>query len=326
MKKLLVLGLILLAAGVVVSCKKAKQEPTSEPVSPLSPLGKPASDSPLGTPPGQSPRFPGKIAFHSDRTGLLQIYVLDGETGQTDQLTAGSVQAFEPGWSPDCQSLTYAFGDATGEGFEVYTMRADGSEQTRLFEHPSVDDWSPAWSPRGDMIAYQTNEGGSLNVCFSDLNGESKGCLLQDAYSNALPAWSSDGERVLFISNRDGGDWDVFVTEVGSDADSVQLTKNDVHDSSPQFSPDGRFVTYASERLGNFDVYVADADGSNEIQLTFDGAEDVNPRWVGDDQIVFASIRTLDWELYLMKSDGSAVTRLTSEIGLDKWPVWCSSR
>lgn len=325
MKKLLLLTLALLMGILIVSCMGSTKTQAPEPFdSPLPATDQPTFVSPLGESTERVPRFPGKIAFHSDRSGSLQIHVVHGDTGKVECLTDSPSQAFEPSWSPDCQSLVFASGRGGRDDFELYMIRVNGSDQTQVFENPTVDDWSPAWSPRNDLIAYQTNKGGSLNVCLAEVDGKSKGCLEKGAYNNALPSWSPDGDKILFVSDRDG-DWEIYVTEMYTSSTPIQLTHNTYEDMHPQFSPDGRSIAFASKRQGNFDIFILKADGSDEVQLTTDSGDDIIPRWVGNDRIVFTSVRTLDWDLYLMSRDGKNISQLTHERGLDKWPAWCPS-
>ena len=60
----------------------------------------------------------------------------------------------------------------------------------------------------------------------------------------------------------------------------VQLTRNTAQEYSPDFSPDGRRIAFVSERDGNPEIYVMEADGDNQVRLTDDPAPDLFPRWI----------------------------------------------
>lgn len=278
-------------------------------------------ESPIEPPASGGQGLEGLLAFHSERSGMLQIYLLGGDTGEAIRLTNDPAGAFEPDWSPDCRSLVFASRRDDPNAFELYTISADGSGERRLFRNEGADDWAPAWSPTGEIIAYQTNQTGLLNICFLDTSGESLGCL-EGEYNKASPAWSPDGSKVLFISDRDG-DWDIYVADYPAASEPQPLTNNAASDVNPRFSPDGTSIAFASDPLGNYEIFTMDVDGTNLVQLTDDGLDDVTPRWIGNDRLVFASQRTGDFELYVMNRDGSNVQQLTDSPELDKWPVWC---
>jgi len=78
-------------------------------------------------------------------------------------------------------------------------------------------------------------------------------------------------------------------------------------------------IAFSSDRDGNFEIYVMNANGSGQTQLTNNPALDQQPTWSPDGtQIAFAS----DFEIYVMNTDGSALSRLTNNPGRDYYPAW----
>jgi TolB protein len=152
---------------------------------------------------------------------------------------------------------------------------------------------------------------------------------------NTYPAWSPDGSRIVFESTRDGPDADIFVMNADGSG-VVQLTRNDVSDSTPVFTPDGRFIVWASELDGNLDVYRMTADGSNPVNLTRHPGADGHPRLSPDGRrIYFNSNRSSDpatfargtmdrehnHEIYTMALDGGDVRRVTDLPDWDTYPA-----
>jgi hypothetical protein len=68
---------------------------------------------------------------------------------------------------------------------------------------------------------------------------------------------------------------------------------------------DERAIVFASNRDGNFEIYVMNEDGSRQTRLTVNGADDVTPAWLRDGTLVFSSNRGGQWRLYTMRADGS---------------------
>ena len=91
------------------------------------------------------------------------------------------------------------------------------------------------------------------------------------------PAWSRDGSRLAFDSNR-GGNYDIYV--MNADGSGLfQVTHSSADDIFPTWSPDGSRLAFLSSRDGNWEVYVINLDGSGATNLTNDPAEDFSPAW-----------------------------------------------
>jgi TolB protein len=91
------------------------------------------------------------------------------------------------------------------------------------------------------------------------------------------PAWSSDGRRIAFGSNRDG-DCEIYVMDADG-KNQRNLTENPAEDWGAAWSPDGQRIAFVSNRDGNSEIYVMDADGNNQRRLTNNPANDDSPDW-----------------------------------------------
>jgi Tol biopolymer transport system component len=137
-------------------------------------------------------------------------------------------------------------------------------------------------------------------------------------------AWSPDGNRFAFVSERDGNR-EIYVMD-GEGNNATRLTKHPADDWMPVWSPDGKEIAFVSRRNGPWEIYTIKPDGSDLKRLTgVNGPEGNNwtPAYSPDGQeIVFASNRDNDWELYVMNRDGSSPLRLTNVPGNDFSPAW----
>jgi hypothetical protein len=126
--------------------------------------------------------------------------------------------------------------------------------------------------------------------------------------------------RFVYVSER-AGNLDIWMLdEEGRD---VQLTNDPAGDLAPVWSPEGTRIAFESLRDGNSEIYVMDADGSNQINLTRQEADDHAPSWSPDGKLIaFESLRDGARELYVMSSDGSEGARLTNGPGLSVAPHW----
>jgi len=225
-------------------------------------------------------------------------------------------------------------------GLQLYVMNGDGSEQRQITDFLGVK-LAAACSPNGRQIAFQI--GPPFNGIFL-MNVDSfvgpTGEGLTKIVSNGLsPRWSPSGKQIVFQSAPPRRD--VFVL----DLPTMVLTNltNDPNDPSddawddyrPDWSPDGRRIAFTSNRSGNPEIYVMNADGSDPVRLTFsNGASSVAPDWSPNGkQIVFQSNRdfypafpNLEFdpgsEIYVMNADGTDVRRLTDNVARDLDPAW----
>jgi len=275
-------------------------------------------------PPAELPTFPGQIAFQTERFGTLQVAILDGATGAVSRFNQNIPQTFEPSWSPDCSAVVFTVGQGTDSDFELYYQDLNSDNPMPFLNHPDFYDWSAAWSPAGNIIAYQVNRDALINICFADQTGNDLDCMSRGSFSNAMPAWSPDGSHLVFGSNREGN-WELYLTDYPDMNTLVRLTNNQYIDFHPAFSPDGRTILFTSQRAGNYNLFTIEPNGQNEQQVSTDGGDERNPAWVGNDKIVYASGIDEEMELYLANADGSNPQRLTYSPGLDQWPAWCAT-
>ncbi|MEP6742600.1 MAG: Calx-beta domain-containing protein, partial [bacterium] len=82
-------------------------------------------------------------------------------------------------------------------------------------------------------------------------------------------------------------------------------------------------IAFASDRAGNFEIYLMDVDGGGQIRLTENPGEDYSPAWSPDGaRLAFVSTRDGNPEIYVMNADGTGQTRLTNNSAGDLSPVW----
>jgi Tol biopolymer transport system component len=91
--------------------------------------------------------------------------------------------------------------------------------------------------------------------------------------------WSPDGSRIAFYSFLDTSSVEIYVMNADG-SNLTRLTNNHAWDSDPQWSPDGKYITFTSARDGTFDIYVMNADGSKQTSLTHNPERtDFQPSW-----------------------------------------------
>ncbi|OGO40753.1 MAG: hypothetical protein A2Z04_09040 [Chloroflexi bacterium RBG_16_57_9] len=140
-------------------------------------------------------------------------------------------------------------------------------------------------------------------TCHSTRGAVSKIQQLTQDGRNLRPAWSPDGQKVAFQSNRTGND-DIWVASLDSGKE-VQLTKDAASDRRPNWSPDGAWIAFDSDRSGNRDIWIIKSDGTGLKQLTTTPNEELFASWSPDGQkIAYFSYGSGTNELWVINVDG----------------------
>ena len=168
-------------------------------------------------------------------------------------------------------------------------------------------------------IAFLSTRDGNAEIYATDSDWTAPVRLTRHPAIDSFPAWSPDGTKIAFTSNRrNGSTYEIYI--MGADGKRpVRLTTNrrqvPAYDESPSWSPDGRRIAFASNREGNCEIHVMDTNGKNIVQLTRTLAREVTPSWSPDgSRIVYVSIsRDIigDSDIYVTNADGANPVNLT---------------
>ena len=196
----------------------------------------------------------------------------------------------EAAWSPDGAKIagtnwglicSIRGGCGPGPGNpQIFAVNADGSGFRILVSHGHT----PSWSPDGTQLAFADhyNPDHTVNLIDDDIyvmNADGTGVtnLTNSPGSDDSPAWSPDGTRIAFRSNRSGY-YDLYV--MNPDGSGVtRLTADTATEGRPAWSRDGTKLAFASNKDGDNEIYVMNADGTAAIKLTDNAAWDGRPAW-----------------------------------------------
>src|SRR5207249_11783436 len=91
------------------------------------------------------------------------------------------------------------------------------------------------------------------------------------------------------------------------------LVSSSRSDLNPSFSPDGKRITFGSDRSGSFEIWLSGSDGANPVQLTRLHSFSGTPRWSPDGaEIAFDCNLSGHWEVYVVSANGGSPRRLTT--------------
>jgi WD40-like Beta Propeller Repeat len=246
----------------------------------------------------------GKIAFHTDRDGNNEIYLVNPGGGGLVRLTSNSASDSDPAWSPDGSQIVFVSNRDAGN-FEIYKMNADGTGQTRLTNNPAFDA-DPNWSPDGTQIVFTSDRDGNFEIYKMNADGTGQTRVTNNPAHDGFPAWSPDGTKIAFQSDRDGND-EIYTMNADGTA-QTNRTNNLASDTAPSWSPDGTQIAFASTRFNAGDIFSMNADGTSVADLsTFNppvGDAEHSPAWSPNGTLVAATFAAPNDNLQAMSSLG----------------------
>jgi Tol biopolymer transport system component len=300
--------------------------------------------------PYQPSDLPGRLAITANRDKGAHIWTT-GPAGNDLQPTStdnGTVD-FLPAWSPDGARIV--FGSNQSGSMQIWSMNADGSDRRRITDKPG---WNglPAWSPDGGKIAFVgevMDDEGIRNLEVFSINPDGSGLKqLTDITSthdqpsaageaahsdrtgwNSVPAWSPDGSKILFSSNRDGDGRTPILYIMNADGSGQQKFGMlvTIDGTEPDWSAANNKIVFVRGTAAKGDIWVMDAGSPLPLmtakKLTDNIDNNRSPVWSPDGrQIAFTSDEGNVNHIFIMNADGSNIHRLTADKTAEVHAAW----
>lgn len=236
------------------------------------------------------------LSWHPDGTKLLftqfwDIHILNLIDFSIMKLTNTS-DNISPAWSPDGSKIAFSSlrdnnPSPSDNGYDVFLMNADGSNQINLTNNPASDA-NPSWSPDGSKITFSSwRDGVNIDeIYIMNVDGSEQTRLTNNSYADRYPAWSPDGSKIAFTSYENVSPEIFIMNSDGSGRKRLTFLSSGYW---PSWSPDGSMMVFISdydERLKNtnaeswsYDVYTMSVDGSNISNLTNTSWFEYVPHW-----------------------------------------------
>jgi hypothetical protein len=232
---------------------------------------------PEWAPDGMRLAYISPCAGPQDRYDGASLFVLNLETGRSDLISTLATGDYDPAWSPDGARL-------------AFTSLQTGKPQIFIYDFASGEAWNlmnrstvshmPAWSPDGAQILFVSpSPVTNRPVLFTvDAGGqdEPRGVLGQNYQTALHPAWSPEGNLVLF----DFGDEGLLGGRLPGANQDVPVDTGLVLAQNPAFSPDADWILCDGREAGaGLDIYIMMRSGARLTALTNDEADDYQPAW-----------------------------------------------
>lgn len=214
-----------------------------------------------------------RLAYVSFESRKPVVYVQNLITRQRTVIANYKGSNSAPAWSPDGSRLALAL--ARDGLTQIYMANADGSGLRRLTRTDGIDT-EPQFSADGQYIYFTSDRSGGPQIYRMSANGGPAERVTFNGSYNISPRISPDGKTLVYIGRRDSK-FQLYALDLAS-GQELRLSDTD-RDESPSFSPNGRYIMYATESGDRGSLAVVSIDGRVKYQLTSNNADIREPTW-----------------------------------------------
>ncbi len=299
---------------------------TSEPT--WTPLPSPTyTPSPAPTPRGGGL---GQIAFASNRSGAVEIYMINVDGSGIRQITDIPEGACQPRWAPDGMRIVFISPCArdldTYPGSSLFIVDVDSGDIVPLPTAPGGD-FDPSWSPVGDKIVFTSlREDGVLSIYLLDLTDNSVSRFGDpEGRYNAYPDWSPDGSAIVYI----GPDNRIYAMSLDASQNiPLVIGGGNFNNYDPFWSPDGSVIyfsrTRTDETTGVSTLWAVPYSVAGGMAVEISNSSQVIDPSLSPDGfwLAFKSWVSGSHDIHLMRSNGVNRELLVTDPAYDFDPAW----
>ena len=280
----------------------------------------------------------GKLLATVDRESRADpgsIYLVSIDSGEKRKLTEPPRDCIielhqcgdeSPVFSPDGRTVAFI---RQSKERHIFRMPAEGGEPRRLTRASGIAA-DLAWTADGTSLIFSEYQyfavQGKLWRIPSSRGEPAPLPITEDAFR---PSLSREGNRMVFEKDlSDRNLWRIAGPKGNRAEGARKLIASTRDDYYAGISPDGKKIAFTSRRTGVEELWVADSDGQNPVQLTFFGPESAfvyAPQWSPDGRFIAFTLQRppdLNADVYVVSAQGGAPRRLMNELSIDELPSW----
>jgi TolB protein len=278
--------------------------------------------------------FLSRITVSSDRGGgkFKEIYVMDWDGANIDQITNHKSVALSPTWSPDATKVAYT---AFVQRAKSKTRNADMfiyeilTGKRWLVSYRQGINSGAAFAPNGKELYLTLSQAGTPDIYRMATDGTLETRLTNGPRGamNVEPAISPDGSKIAFSSDRSGNPMIYIMNADGTSPKRITFAGK--YNATPAWSPDGKRLAFAGWSDDHFDIFTVNADGTDMIRITTakkpngKGAQNEDPTYSADGRLLmYTSNRTGTNQIYISNLDGTEERRITNDNANYFKPKW----
>jgi len=264
----------------------------------------------------------------SDSSGLTSIMLISVDTGEKQKLTSPDFNGLDgdnlPRFSSDGSQIAF-IKYLSFNVSELYLVPSAGGKEKRLtFDKLQVT--SDAWTPDGKEIVFSSNRSGNVALWRIPSEGGTAKLIAGTGENANYIDISKEGNALAYQHNtRNINIWELGLSASNAVVKSpVKLITSTKTQIEPQYSPNGKYIVFTSNRSGVREIWRCNNDGTNPVQITsFGGPNPGTPRWSPDGQsIAFDCQVKGNEDIYIISSSGGTPRQITFSKFDDQVPSW----
>lgn len=263
-----------------------------------------------------------RIYYVSDQTGTQEIWAMDFDGRNKQQLTDYKNLTLTPTVSPDGTKLaftSYFMGNP-----RIFIHSLETNRRLTFYNQEASMNATPSFTPDGQKIVYASSATGHSQIYMAELDGSN---LRRISYSRSIdvdPVVNpKTGAQIAFVSGRSGVP-QIYLMDIDG-ANVRKLTPGGGDAVQPAWDPQGENIAFAWTRgfePGNYNIFIMNVATERLVQLTYGVGRNEHPNFSpSGTHIVFASNRSGGTQIWTMRADGTHLRRLTRK-GKNMQPVW----
>ncbi len=269
---------------------------------------------------------------------LSDVWIADYDGANAQQVTRENSLCVTPSFIPAQANyrsgnflyVSYRYGQP-----KIFLGTVQGQEFGQKLTNIRGNQLMPQSSLQRDKVAFVCDAAGNPDLFLQRFDpamgtiGKPQQIFAAPHAAQASPAFSPDGSKVAFVSNKDGRPR-IYVIDISNSEfsynkrpDAQLISKESRENTSPSWSPDGTMIAYSAKTLGTRQIWLYDLRSGTERQLTRGPGNKENPTWAPDSlHLMFNSADQGYSELYLINLHESTATQVTKGPGVKRFPSW----
>ena len=215
----------------------------------------------------------GSLAYMQGDPAQQKSLVWVDRTGRETPLNLPAGRYGSLQLSPDGLRLAV---EVEGPTMDVWVYDLQRGTRVRLTQ--DGNNIAPAWTPDGERVVFASDRGKAFGLYSMRADGSGEARAIPSTKVPAWHAWSPDGRRIA-ITDVSLGQPDIWLLEIRDGATPVPFRNGSSSEWGAAFSPDGRWIAYASDESGRFEVYLEPVPGNPGARVRASSAGGEEPRW-----------------------------------------------